>query len=41
MTQLDETQPTTNSTTTTLDDPTLNALPDDELFRLTRMQQGT
>ena len=31
MTQLDETQPTTNSTTTALDDPTLNTLADDDI----------
>ena len=34
MTQLDETQPTTNSTTTALDDPTLNALADDEVIEI-------
>ena len=31
MTQFDETQPTTNSTTTALDDPTLNTLADDDV----------
>ena len=31
MTQFDDTQPTTNSTTTALDDPTLNTLADDDI----------